>query len=405
MPRRTILISLTAALGPLILGGTLATTSAAERPTARSHQATGAAFEFVGRGFGHGVGMSQYGARGRALAGWSHQRILRHYYRGTTLSPTRHLRMKILLADELRAPAVTSPRPFRLVGRATAGPRARAVPAGTLVRLVPVAGGIEARRSGARPVLYEGAVRVETLARAGVVSWGERRPSRDARFRGSLRFTRGEEGGLRLVNYVFMEDYLRGVVPAEMPASWGDDSPAALRAQAIAARTYALATLRRGGDFNHYADTRSQVYEGVAIEDPRTDRAVRSTANRIVTFRGEPAQTFFFSTSGGRTEDVVNAFPGSQPTPYLVSVPDPFDRISPVHRWPDRPRFSPGRLGELLGLGGPVTGFEIVRRGASPRVVAARVTVAGGRTTIVSGSDLRGRLGLRDSWFAVRRAG
>lgn len=401
MPRHRILLTLT----PLILAGTLVASTGADAAPARQHQATGAAFEFVGRGFGHGVGMSQYGARGRALAGWGHQRILRHYYRGTSLAVTRHLRMKILLADELRAPAVTSPRPFRLVGRATAGPRARTLPGGTLVRLVPVPGGIQVRRSGARPVSFDGAVRIETLARAGAVMWGERRPTPEGRFRGSLRFTPGEERGLRLVNYVFMEDYLRGVVPAEMPASWGDDSPAALRAQAVAARTYALATLRRGGDFNHYADTRSQVYEGVSIEDPRTDRAVRATANRILTFRGEPAQTFFFSTSGGRTESVSNAFPGADPVPYLVSVPDPFDRISPVHTWPDRPRFSPAELGRLLGLGAPVTDFEILRRGDSPRVVAARVSAAGGRSVVVSGSDLRGRLGLRDSWFGVRRVG
>lgn len=406
VPRRShLLIALTASLGPLVLGAGLAPAAAAERPTARAHQATGAAFEFVGRGFGHGVGMSQYGARGRALAGWTHPRILRHYYRGTALGTTPHLRLKILLDDGPRAASVTSVQRFRLVGRATAGPRARAVPAGTVVRLVPVAGGVQARRAGTAPVVFEGAVRVETLAPRGVVSWGERRAGDAGRYRGALRFTPAEEGGLRLVNYVFMEDYLRGVVPAEMPASWGDDAPSALRAQAIAARTYALATMRRGGDFNHYADTRSQVYRGLAIEDRRTDAAVRATAHRIVTFQGAPAQTFFFSTSGGRTENVVNAFPGAQPVPYLVSVPDPFDTVSPLHRWPDRPRFSPARLGDLLGLGGPVTAIDIVRRGDSPRVVEARVTVAGGRVTTLGGADFRARLGLRDSWFSVRRAG
>jgi stage II sporulation protein D len=123
----------------------------------------------------------------------------------------------------------------------------------------------------------------------------------------------------------------------------------------------------------------------------------------VLTYDGEVITAFFFSTSGGRTEDVQNVFRGSGPKPYLVSVPDPFDRISPYHRWPDPPTFSGARLGRLLGLDGPVTDVAVVRRGTSPRVIEARVTTTSGRRSTFSGATLRSSLGLRDTWFTVTR--
>jgi stage II sporulation protein D len=143
-------------------------------------------------------------------------------------------------------------------------------------------------------------------------------------------------GAFDLVNVVGLDDYLLGVVPREMPASWGDDSLAALVAQAVAARSYALATLKPTANYDLFDDDRSQVYGGVAAEDPRTTRAVQSTRGTVLTYDGAVITAFFFSTSGGRTEDVQNVF-RSGPRPYLVSVPDPYDRISPYHDWPDPP--------------------------------------------------------------------
>ena len=125
---------------------------------------------------------------------------------------------------------------------------------------------------------------------------------------------------------------MRGVVAGESPSTW---PAAALQAQAVAARTYAITTDAGTSTdgFTQYADTRSQVYEGVAAETPATDAAVAATRGEVVTYAGQPVATYFFSTSGGRTENVENSFLGSRPEPWLKSVDDPYDGASPKHRW------------------------------------------------------------------------
>ena len=92
-------------------------------------------------------------------------------------------------------------------------------------------------------------------------------------------------------------------MPLESPASWPIE---ALKAQAVAARTYALTTSKGGAGFDHYPDTRSQVYGGVGAEVASTNAATQQTAGQLVTYQGTPVATYFFSTSGGRTEDVEN---------------------------------------------------------------------------------------------------
>ena len=121
----------------------------------------------------------------------------------------------------------------------------------------------------------------------------------------------------------------RASCPAESPASWPAE---ALKAQAIAARTYAITTAK-SADFDQYADTRSQVYGGVGVETAATNAAVAATRGQVVTYNGQPVVTYFFSTSGGRTEDVENTSLGDEPQPWLKSVDDAYDDVSPRHRW------------------------------------------------------------------------
>ena len=117
-----------------------------------------------------------------------------------------------------------------------------------------------------------------------------------------------------------------------MPASWPTE---ALRAQAVVARSYALASLARGEPYDVFADVRSQVYRGVLGEVDATNEAVRATNARVVTSGGRVAQTFFFSTSGGRTATNEEAF-GGTPLSYLRSVDDPHDDLSGYHTWTAR---------------------------------------------------------------------
>src|SRR5207302_10357191 len=199
-------------------------------------------------------------------------------------------------------------------------------------------------------------------------------------------------GTLRAINFVGLEQYLYGVVPSEMPFMW---HPEALKAQAVAARSYALAT-RKTGAFDLYPDTRSQVYLGVDHERPSTNAAVDATAGEVVLYQGEVAKTFFFSTSGGRTASAEDVW--GEAVPYLVSVPDPYDSISPYHNWGPF-AFTGAKLAKVLKLPGRVTDLQ-AELNSSGRI--KNLTVVGTKGTVaIPGTQLRQRLGVRSTWFTV----
>jgi stage II sporulation protein D len=196
-----------------------------------------------------------------------------------------------------------------------------------------------------------------------------------------------------------LERYVRGVVSAEMPSSW---PVAALEAQAIASRTYALTSHAGGSRFDVYSDTRSQMYLGVAAETAATNSAVAATAGQLVTYAGKPVTTYFFASSGGMTENVENSFIGSSPQPWLKGVLDPYEEAS-VYRWRASMSFASaaGRLGGLFK--GSFRGIEVLTRGASPRIVTANVLGSGASSTI-TGGELASLLGLQSTWlhFSVK---
>jgi stage II sporulation protein D len=195
-----------------------------------------------------------------------------------------------------------------------------------------------------------------------------------------------------------LETYVRGVISAEMPASW---PAAALEAQAVAVRTYALTAHAGGSRFDVYSDTRSQVYRGPSAETASTNAATIATAGQIVTYAGQPAITYFFASSGGHTEDVQDAFGGAA-EPWLVGVPDPYDQ-GPLHSWTLSLSFAAAGA-RLKGLvKGSFRGIEVLARGASPRILRAEVLGSGGRT-LISGDELAARLGLDATWayFSVK---
>jgi len=201
------------------------------------------------------------------------------------------------------------------------------------------------------------------------------------------------------VHKVALETYVRGVVSAEVSSNW---PLAALEAQAVASRTYALTAHAGGSKFDVYADTRSQVYRGVAAQTPQTDAAVAATAGQIVTYGGRPAITYFFASSGGRTENVENAFPGSEPQPWLRGVVDQYER-GDQHTWKTALSFA-SAAAKLRGfVRGSFKGIEVLKRGYSPRIISAYVLGSGGRTAI-SGNELASRLGLYSTWayFSTR---
>lgn len=200
-----------------------------------------------------------------------------------------------------------------------------------------------------------------------------------------------------------LERYVRGVVAAEMPAGW---PAAALEAQAVASRTYALTSHAGGSRFDVYSDTRSQVYAGVAAETAQTNAAVGATAGQIVLYNGQPATTYFFASSGGETENVEDAFVGSQPQPWLRAVADPYETKA-SSGWRVTMSFAAAAARLRGRLKGSFRGIEVLARGASPRILTARVLGSRG-TTLIDGPELAGALGLNSTWayFSVQtRAG
>jgi stage II sporulation protein D len=214
-------------------------------------------------------------------------------------------------------------------------------------------------------------------------------------YRGTLQFSPAG-AGVQTVNAIGLDDYVRGVVAAEMPAGW---ATAALEAQAVAARTYAITTTVGGDGYDLYSDTRSQMYGGVKAETPSTDAAVAATSGQIVTYGGTPAVTYFFASSGGHTESIQNVWAGSTPEPWLRGVPDPYDNAGddPYHSWASQMSMAAAarKLGSLVK--GSLVGIAVTRHGLSPRIVQAQVVGTRGTST-VTGTQLQESFGLDDTW-------
>ena len=264
------------------------------------------AFVLTGGGWGHGVGMSQWGAYGQAKAGRGYRQILEHYYRGTELgavpAPLSD-RLRVLVATGLGSVAVSSSSAIVIVDGA--GKRYRLPGALTVEPSLELPVG-----KGDNVVALTAPVTLKPTAGASLAHAGRSYP-------GELQLSKAG-GRLQLVNAVGLESYLLGVVSREMPKDWPLE---ALKAQAVAARTYAVAHVVNGKGFDLYSDWRSQLYQGVSADAPGPSQAIKETRGQILVYAGKPAQTFYFSSSGGRTISSLDAF-GSD-IPYLVAVDDP----------------------------------------------------------------------------------
>jgi stage II sporulation protein D len=357
---------------------TVAVSAASAREVRRSAPLpANATFLITGHGWGHGVGLSQYGAYGYAQHGWTYQRIVGHYYTGTELGTEPSQKIRVLLAGGSASLKLGSASAFT-VRDATGATHDVAPGTYTLTASfkLKVDNGTKPVRLQ-QPLLFQPGTSPLTLGR---------------RYRGSIQVELNA-GRLRAINVVGLEQYLYGVVPSEVPYSW---SPEALKAQAVVARSYALATKRSGGPFDVYPDTRSQMYLGLDHERPSTTAAVEGTAGQVVLYNGQVAKTYFYSTSGGRTASAQDVW--GTPVPYLVSVPDPYDTISPYHNWGPL-AFSGARLGRVLRAGGAVVDARPTVN-SSGRVTTLTVFTANGQRSF-SGGSLRKVLGLRSTWFSV----
>ncbi len=275
------------------------------------------AFTITGRGWGHGIGLSQWGAYGLAKHGSSYKSILRHYYTGVGFTAVKNATVRVLLRSGLQAVKLTCANDFTVRG----GAGAVTIPGGTTATTTYVSGKYKVVAGGLSKVFAAAVTFTPTRGQLDVLTATDLRQT--GRHRGTISVA-ASGGSLMMINHVALESYLRGVVPHEVSPSW---PAASLKAQACAARSYAERARRVAtGQWDLYCDVRSQAYGGISWEASATDAAVKSTAGIVPSYEGQPIQAFYFSSSGGHTESIELAWQTS-PLPYLKGVEDPYDSV------------------------------------------------------------------------------
>jgi len=379
-------------------------------------------FLFKGKGNGHGLGMSQWGARGRSASGQDYGKILSAYYQGTRID-SRDTGGSVRIS--LTHGPVDLARPWpRLFGSQpyVAGPVTvdgqpqLTAPAGAIL-------GFDATSDGKAEVFFQGtdgargasAAITQTLTIRGSSSAGIRTNiiqvmggdfrsgAEQWRYAGALQIIPRGGANVLPVNVLPMEDYLKGVVPAEMPPYWGSE---ALKAQAVAARTYALRKVasRSGGDFDLEGNEFDQAYSGLTEQWKSSSDAVDATRGQVLTYSGQLIDALFMASGGGHTENSEFGFihwnNGLKPAaslPYLRGIADPLDRAP---SWQVGP-FSPEAAAQILrdndeDLGDRLLGIDVLRRGPSGRILGVRLR-GSSHTDEVSGPVLRAWFGLPDT--------
>jgi stage II sporulation protein D len=338
---------------------------------------TSSAVVITGHGWGHGVGMAQWGALGFAQHGWTYDRILKHYYRGTTVERRAPLTVRVLLLEGATRATLSSDSPWSVTDGT--GTKVK-LPAGALA----VGPGLTVDgQKLASPLAF-------TAGRTPLSLAGKQ-------YRGRL-VVLSDGKKLQVVNTLKLEAYIKGVVGYEMPHTW---AAAALQAQAVAARTYArsiIGSVVTARAYDLYADTRSQVYGGIGAESPEVSAAADATRGMVVLYNGKIVTTYYSSSSGGRTTAAVEAW--GKPVPYLVSVADPYDTISPYHDW-GPVVYDAAKLATMLKVGTSLDSLGVTT-GASGHVTALSAAGPAGQVSIPGGT-VRTMLGLRSTFFTVGR--
>ncbi|WP_072691361.1 SpoIID/LytB domain-containing protein [Rhodococcus marinonascens] len=381
-------------IAPVLIAGAVTGVVVQLRPSGqevRPAVASDTPFTLSGHGNGHGRGMGQWGAYGYAKDhGWAAERILAHYYGGTTLGTLADAQISVRLQGRDDQPLGV----YSDVGAVVAG---KPVGPGDAVHLTPIAGGgasVVVTRGCAGDVLWQD---VTDHPWVDPVDLGPDRPANehlklcagDTPYRGALGVAL-DGAAARTVNVLEMDDYLLGVLPLEVKANWADTGGAeALRAQAAAARSYAAAENRE--EYAKTCDTKDcQVYGGSANEDSRTTDAVRSTKAMILTKDNKAVAAEFSSSTGGYTAG--GEFP---------AVEDLGDTASPYHDW--TLTLTAGDIASAFGVG-ELESFEVLTRnnfGAEGGRTTGVKVVGSSGTAEATGTEARSKLKLRSDWFTV----
>ncbi len=360
-------------------------------------------FTIVGHGYGHGHGMSQYGANGAARKGLKHEEILKFYYPGTAISKisgwlrvwiTAHTSndLVVLAQSGLVLRDRSTQKDYPLPGDLGATQWRLSVSGTRTVVDYKTDAWHRYQPGGLATLKGDGALRAPSGRLTLVMASGNRV------YRDRLSAISPVAGSSKriVVNSVTLENYVKGVVPAEMPASW---SPEAVQAQAVAARSYAWWSRAQYPDrYYQICDTSScQVYKGYDGEYSASNTAVDATRGQVLTYGGKPAFTQFSASSGGRTSA------GS--VPYLPNKSDPYDDWSGngVHSW--SVKVSETTLEKRYPGIGDLKKIKVTSRegGGDWNGRVWNVTLVGGSgSKVITGGDLRSIYGLRSTYFTFK---
>ena len=442
--RYQMVLSGVGASGPFLSGSAIVTVNAVPGapadPCPPATAAVPVAFDLVGSGFGHGVGMSQYGALGQARAGASAAAILAHYYPGATLTTTQvDVPIRVSLSNgsgsyALRGESIESGGgnlAISIDGAETV------IPPGEIVRVRNEGGSVVVTRGGSTgqdssvgrgstvvvrwagtrdPGAAGGGATVVNAAQATDATVAARLNSVGHRYRyGTLEITPTTNAQVRVINTLALGDeYVLGV--AEMPNSW---PAAALEAQAVASRSFALARYGNGRvspDCGcHVRSTQTdQVFAGwnkeksagggawrqavmatMAGEGGSGSAGTGGAQGLVLTQNGKAIPAYFHSSSGGRTQDPAEVWGSSVGFTSVVEDPWALDpSINPYASW--TASVAQQRVAQVFGLPA-VSSLEVISRTASGAVKEIRATAPTGTATVITGAAARAAFGLRST--------
>ena len=380
---------------------------------------------FNGGGWGHGIGLSQYGARGYALQGWTYDRILAHYYQGTRLEtkPAATVRVNLDKSKAARSQwqiqagsdttlTITQNSDKNVVvslRESVGGSPAKywITTSGGNVQLHRDASG----KPGALIRAFSGRAYANSTSPIRIVGKSGPFDHSGVRWRGRLHFIPSTATTSDCINYLDIEEYLKGVVPRESPSSWPAE---ALKSQAVAARSYAYDDAVN--DRVLWCTTMSQVYNGHSRpgyehEPASTNAAIDATKGQLVWYGSEttPVKTYFSSSSGGHTANVQDVWLSSTPKPYYTGVPDADKDGNSNYTWSSG-ALTPetvstkvrAKVGSANSAPSPYVIDDItLERAASGFTRYANIRWNNGRTYRISGDSLRSALGLKSTKFGV----
>lgn len=429
---RFSLLTLAVLLGVSVAFAAPQSASAAERT-----------FTFNGGGWGHGIGLSQYGARGYALAGKSYDWIIAHYYQGTRLETVTPVTVRVNLDKSASGRSrwrIQSGSSQALTIAQISNAAVHATIAATDTCWITVSGSnARVNRDVATRVKNADGTYTTTHAPGSVIATFTGGCSASAggfvkmlsssgpfdhssvTWRGLIRFNPNSATTAKAVNHVSLEQYLYGVVPRESPSSWPAE---ALKSQAVAARSYVYQDAKLGRTV--YCTTASQVYNGYSTpakkhEAASANAAVDATKGEVVWYGSEtqPVKTFFSSSTGGHTASIQDVWTESAPQPYYTGVDDA-DQASPAYRWVVGPltasriaslvraQDAGSRLSPALDYSAPypaVISTIVTERAASGYTHHVTLRWSNGASFRIRGDTLRNALDMKSTKFTVVTTG